>query len=293
MVPAAHTAGRGPRRAPHAERASPTAGGSKSPTRAAGCSPRKRVFRPFHCGTASAAGRGLGLAIVRGIAEAHGARPGSTTALERALLSGFACCGENFGRRGRGAHRLLPADRSRGARIRGRTRCHGRRGARAAAPRPPDLIVLDLALPDMDGLDVLRRLREEKRPVPVMILTARSDVDDLVDGLDLGARLLDAAVRLGRAAGASPRSPSPALYRGGDGSERGQDFARLEKAPSNGGEPGLRPRCAGVRASLDVSATSRSGPAARAALVSSATCAASSVSAASSVRGMGYRLPAD
>jgi DNA-binding response OmpR family regulator len=51
----------------------------------------------------------------------------------------------------------------------------------------PDLIVLDLALPDIDGLDVLRWLREEKLPVSVIILTARADVDDLVDGLDLGA----------------------------------------------------------------------------------------------------------
>jgi DNA-binding response OmpR family regulator len=50
-----------------------------------------------------------------------------------------------------------------------------------------ELIVLDLALPDIDGLDILRRLREEDRPVPVIILTARSDVHDLVEGLDLGA----------------------------------------------------------------------------------------------------------
>jgi DNA-binding response OmpR family regulator len=51
----------------------------------------------------------------------------------------------------------------------------------------PDLIVLDLALPDIDGLDVLRRLREEKRRDAVTILTARADLDDLVEGLELGA----------------------------------------------------------------------------------------------------------
>jgi DNA-binding response OmpR family regulator len=53
--------------------------------------------------------------------------------------------------------------------------------------RAPDLIVLDLALPDIDGLDVLNRLREEERPVPVIILTARAEVEDLVQGLALGA----------------------------------------------------------------------------------------------------------
>jgi DNA-binding response OmpR family regulator len=51
----------------------------------------------------------------------------------------------------------------------------------------PDLVVLDLALPDIDGLDVLRWLRREESRVPVVILTARADVDDLVEGLDLGA----------------------------------------------------------------------------------------------------------
>ena len=51
----------------------------------------------------------------------------------------------------------------------------------------PELIVLDLALPDIDGLDVLRRVREEKRRAAVIILTARAEVDDLVEGLELGA----------------------------------------------------------------------------------------------------------
>jgi DNA-binding response OmpR family regulator len=49
----------------------------------------------------------------------------------------------------------------------------------------PDLIVLDLALPDIDGLDVLRRVREEEKPVAVIILTARAEMEDLVEGLAL------------------------------------------------------------------------------------------------------------
>lgn len=50
-----------------------------------------------------------------------------------------------------------------------------------------DLIVLDLSLPDMDGIDVLREIRARRLAVPVLILTARDDLDDRVLGLDLGA----------------------------------------------------------------------------------------------------------
>ena len=50
-----------------------------------------------------------------------------------------------------------------------------------------DLIVLDLTLPEMDGLEVLRRLRSRKTVTPVLILTARGDLDDRVKGLDHGA----------------------------------------------------------------------------------------------------------
>ena len=50
-----------------------------------------------------------------------------------------------------------------------------------------DLIILDLTLPDMDGLEVLRNLRGRKIATPVLILTARGDLDDRVKGLDLGA----------------------------------------------------------------------------------------------------------
>lgn len=50
-----------------------------------------------------------------------------------------------------------------------------------------DIVVLDLGLPDIDGLDVLRALRKSWASLPVVILSARGDVDDRVVGLDLGA----------------------------------------------------------------------------------------------------------
>ncbi len=52
---------------------------------------------------------------------------------------------------------------------------------------PPDLLVLDWMLPGMTGIDVCRRLRSTGNKVPVILLTARDDVRDRVDGLDAGA----------------------------------------------------------------------------------------------------------
>ena len=60
--------------------------------------------------------------------------------------------------------------------------------ARAAlASNPYDAAILDLGLPDDDGISLLTRLRSEGNPVPVLILTARDAVDDRVCGLDTGA----------------------------------------------------------------------------------------------------------
>jgi two-component system, OmpR family, response regulator len=50
-----------------------------------------------------------------------------------------------------------------------------------------DVIVLDIMMPGQDGLAVLRRLREEKNATPVMLLTARGEVSQRVEGLELGA----------------------------------------------------------------------------------------------------------
>lgn len=50
-----------------------------------------------------------------------------------------------------------------------------------------DLMVLDIGLPEMDGFAVLRRLRAENHPIPVIVLTARTSVQDTVAGLEGGA----------------------------------------------------------------------------------------------------------
>jgi two-component system response regulator MprA len=57
----------------------------------------------------------------------------------------------------------------------------------ALALSPPDALVLDLGLPDLDGLEVTRRMRKAGDDTPVLIVTARDAVNDRVQGLDAGA----------------------------------------------------------------------------------------------------------
>lgn len=52
---------------------------------------------------------------------------------------------------------------------------------------PYDLLILDIGLPQMDGFEVLRRMRTRGQPIPVLVLTARDSLEDRVTGLDLGA----------------------------------------------------------------------------------------------------------
>ena len=62
----------------------------------------------------------------------------------------------------------------------------GRAALAAVEREPPDMIVLDVMLPDLDGLEVTRRIRASGQRVPVLFLTARDSVEDKVTGLTVG-----------------------------------------------------------------------------------------------------------
>jgi len=65
----------------------------------------------------------------------------------------------------------------------------GEEGLKTAKAENPDLIVLDLMLPGVDGLDVTRRLKgdDSTRKIPIVMLTAKGEESDIVTGLELGA----------------------------------------------------------------------------------------------------------
>jgi two-component system, OmpR family, alkaline phosphatase synthesis response regulator PhoP len=103
----------------------------------------------------------------------------------------------------------------------------GEEGFRHAVRGTPDLVILDLMLPDVDGYDVLRRMRQARLEMPVLLLTARSEELDKVRGFRTGADdyvtkpfgvmellvRIEAILRRGR-----PRAPTAAqpVYRFGD-----------------------------------------------------------------------------
>ncbi len=63
----------------------------------------------------------------------------------------------------------------------------GDEGYLLATTRAYDAVILDIMLPGRDGLSILRNLRERKIPVPVILLTARSELNERLEGLNLGA----------------------------------------------------------------------------------------------------------
>ncbi len=64
---------------------------------------------------------------------------------------------------------------------------NGDEGCSMATSRPYDALLLDIMLPGRDGLSILRHLRERKIALPTILLTARSDLNEKVEGLNLGA----------------------------------------------------------------------------------------------------------
>ncbi len=96
----------------------------------------------------------------------------------------------------------------------------GREALEVMRTTKPDLLILDVMMPGMDGFTLVRRLREERNDVPVLLLTAKDAVEDRVQGLQLGsddyvtkpfslaelvARVEAILRRAGQAAGSPPR----------------------------------------------------------------------------------------
>src|SRR5208337_3976187 len=67
------------------------------------------------------------------------------------------------------------------------TAVDGERGLKAALNSKPDLIILDIMLPKINGYEICRLLRDEKLAMPIIMLTAKGEESDIVLGLSLGA----------------------------------------------------------------------------------------------------------
>ena len=103
-----------------------------------------------------------------------------------------------------------------------------------ARERRPDLVLLDLGLPDGDGVDVCRALLVEQPALPIIILTARDTEIDVVVGLDSGA--VDYVTKPFRLAELSARVRTLLRPRSSPGRARsvGGEFARGPRAPRVG-----------------------------------------------------------
>jgi two-component system response regulator MprA len=104
---------------------------------------------------------------------------------------------------------------------------NGQAGLTKVATLRPDAVVLDVAMPDIDGLQLCRRLRQSGNRVPVLMLTARDTVADRIDGLDAGAddylvKPFDVGELKARLRALLRRSGAD-----GDGSDEGMAFAEL------------------------------------------------------------------
>src|SRR5690606_1530358 len=64
---------------------------------------------------------------------------------------------------------------------------NGAEGLKSFMQKEPNLVILDVMMPYIDGHEVCRRIRESGSQVPILMLTAKDEIDDRVKGLDLGA----------------------------------------------------------------------------------------------------------
>ena len=103
----------------------------------------------------------------------------------------------------------------------------GPEGLKLALKQKPDLVVLDIMLPEKDGFTVLKELRQRHREMPVLVITARNFEADVLKGFDLGAddyltkpfgvkELLARAKRLIQRGPTAGATPGPTIYAFGD-----------------------------------------------------------------------------
>ena len=126
----------------------------------------------------------------------------------------------------------------------------GTDGLWAATETEYDAIVLDVMLPEIDGYEVCRQLRARGRWAPVVMLTARDDVRDRVQGLDAGADdYLVKPFSFSELLARAPRAASPRRRRAARGAHRRRPRPRSGHAPRARGETSeVALTAAGVRA---------------------------------------------
>ena len=104
---------------------------------------------------------------------------------------------------------------------------NGQEGLRTALKQKPDVVLLDIMLPEKDGFTVLKELRQRHRDIPVLVMTARNFEADVLKGFDLGAddyvtkpfgikELIARVKRLVQRGGAGGPAPGPTIYKFGD-----------------------------------------------------------------------------
>lgn len=123
----------------------------------------------------------------------------------------------------------------------------GEKGLEKAAEDPPDLVLLDLMLPGLNGYEVCKRLKDTRPELPIVMLTAKSQEADIITGLDLGAddyitkpfSVLELLARINALLRRSHRHPDlPEVFRTGD---LEVDFKQYQ-ARKNGKPLNLSPR---------------------------------------------------